>query len=271
MLTKLMKYELKATARVMVPLCILSIALASVTQITLWTFLDETGSSPYSVTLILLIATAAAMGAVLAATVVLIVQRFRSNLLGDEGHVMFTLPVSIHQHILAKFLVGVFWMLATLFVLFESIICLGYNGTLWMAFPPFREALTAFMNYISPLSSVTPDFSVGESLAILFGAVLASNVALCLEIYAPLALGHSFHKHKGLLSVAFFLGIQGIYHLLSGSLPYLMNFVTYLFPTQSPTGVYMLDFGGSMVFSLLWAVVLYAITHYTLKHRLNLE
>ena len=79
MLTKLLKYEFKATARVMVPLCILSIALASVTQITLWTFLDETGSSPYSVTLILLIATAAAMGAVLAATVVLIVQRFRGN------------------------------------------------------------------------------------------------------------------------------------------------------------------------------------------------
>ena len=36
MLTKLMKYEFKATARVMVPLCILSVALASVTQITLW-------------------------------------------------------------------------------------------------------------------------------------------------------------------------------------------------------------------------------------------
>ena len=158
MLTKLLKYEFKATARVMVPLCILSIALASVTQITLCTFLDETGSSPYSVTLILLIATAAAMGAVLAATVVLIVQRFRSNLLGDEGHVMFTLPVSIHQHILAKFLVGVFWMLASVFVLFESMICLGYNGTLWMAFPPFRESLTAFMDFITPLSSVTPDF-----------------------------------------------------------------------------------------------------------------
>ena len=34
-----------------------------------------------------------------------------SNLLGDEGHVMFTLPVSIHQHIWAKTLVAVFWVL----------------------------------------------------------------------------------------------------------------------------------------------------------------
>lgn len=271
MLTKLLKYELKATARVMVPLYALAVALCAVTNITLLEWVVKTDSDPNLVNIVLLAASSALIGAVLAATVVLMVQRFRSNLLGDEGHVMFTLPVSIHQHIWAKTLVAVFWVLTTLFVAFECTLILGYNGALWMPFPWFREALTAFMDRITSVDATIPELPLGAALPISAAAIIISAVGLGLEIFAALALGHSFHKHKVLLSVVFFLGIQGIYHLIGGTLPLLADLIFYFFPSQSPTGVYMLDMGGSMVFSLLWAAVLYAITHYTLKHRLNLE
>ena len=170
-----------------------------------------------------------------------------------------------------KTLVAVFWVLTTLFVAFECTLILGYNGALWMPFPWFREALTAFMDRITSVDATIPDLPLGAALPISAAAIIISAVGLGLEIFAALALGHSFHKHKVLLSVVFFLGIQGIYHLIGGTLPLLADLIFYFFPSQSPTGVYMLDMGGSMVFSLLWAAVLYAITHYTLKHRLNLE
>ena len=264
MLTKLLKYEFKATARVMVPLCILSIALASVTQITLWELVGKVpGRSPSLLNLLLLIATAVAMGAVLAATVVLMIQRFRSNLLGDEGHLMFSLPVSSHQHIWTKLLVAVFWILATLFILFESTVILGYNGTLWTAFPQIQEFLVSHFSSSSDLN-----FSPGVFLAFLFTAIFVGAGELCLEIYAALALGHSFHKHKTLLSVVFFLVIQVLYHLTGGITPFLADLAFFLFP---PTNIHILDLGVSIVSGLLWAAVLYAITHYTLKHRLNLE
>lgn len=272
MLTKLMKYEFKATARVMIPLCIIVLALASVTQITLWEFVIKVpGSDPNLVNIVLLAAAAAAMGAVLAASVVLIIQRFRSNLLGNEGHVMLTLPVSIHQHIWAKLIVAVFWMLITSFVLLESIMALLYNGTLWMAFPSFQEIFNSFISYITSFSTATPNLSLWAALAIVFEAILLTSVDLCLQIYVSLALGHSFHKHKALLSVVFFLVIQVLYQLAWNTLPYLTGVASYLFPTQSPTEVYLLDLGSSMVFSILWSAVLYGVTCYTLKHRLNLE
>lgn len=113
MLTKLLKYEFKATARVMVPLYALAAFLACVAQMTLWEFAVESGNAPHGVSLLFLVAAAAAMGAAIAVTVVLMIQRFRSNLLGNEGHVMLTLPVSVHQHILSKLIVAVLWMMAT--------------------------------------------------------------------------------------------------------------------------------------------------------------
>ena len=68
--------------------------------------------------------------------------------------------------------------------------------------------------------------------------------------------------------MVFFLVIQVLYHLTGGITPFLADLAFFLFP---PTNIHILDLGVSIVSGLLWAAVLYAITHYTLKHRLNLE
>ncbi len=264
MLTKLMKYELKATARVMVPLYALAAFLACVAQMTLWEFAVESGNDPHGVSLFFLVAAAAAMGAAIAVTVVLMIQRFRSNLLGDEGHVMFTLPVSVHQHILSKLIIAVLWMMATWFVLFEFFMVLGFRSTIWSAFPQFQDA---FDSYLSSAGTTVPPLSWGGATALSFGALMATAIVLCLEFYVALALGYSFPKHKGLLTAVFFLVI----HLAENIPIFLENFVSSLFSAQTPTGAYLADAGIGILFVLLWSAVLYAITHYTLKHRLNLE
>ncbi len=41
-------------------------------------------------------------------SVVLMVNRFRSNLLSDEGYVMFSLPVSVHELVWSKIIVSTF-------------------------------------------------------------------------------------------------------------------------------------------------------------------
>lgn len=40
-------------------------------------------------------------------TLIIQIQRFSKNLLGDEGYLMFTLPASVSQHITAKLVVAV--------------------------------------------------------------------------------------------------------------------------------------------------------------------
>ena len=43
-------------------------------------------------------------------TIYLLVERFYHNLLGNEGYLMFALPVSTSEHIIAKILTALIWM-----------------------------------------------------------------------------------------------------------------------------------------------------------------
>ncbi len=50
------------------------------------------------------------MGVMMAAfvvTAVILIQRFYKNLLGSEGYLMFTLPVTVTQHLLSKTIIAV--------------------------------------------------------------------------------------------------------------------------------------------------------------------
>ena len=95
---KLMKHEFRATARIMVP----TGAAAG----------DGTGRqhstqglSNYSSKILRLLGALLAMAfgvaiiGVCVMSLVVMVQRFYKNLLGDEGYVMLTLPVNLHQQV----------------------------------------------------------------------------------------------------------------------------------------------------------------------------
>ena len=117
MLRKLMKYELKATGRVMLPLYLAVVALAAVLRgLAVWSqalhYDAVTGFDPVRVLLTLV--TAAfflALVAVPIAAVVLMIIRFKTNLLSDEGYVMFTLPVSSHKLVWSKLLTSAVWFI----------------------------------------------------------------------------------------------------------------------------------------------------------------
>ena len=106
MLTKLLKYEFRATARVMLPLYLILLATA------LGANLSTRGMGDLGTLLVL--AFALAILAVFIMSVVIMAQRFRQNLLGDEGYLMFTLPVSVHHHLWAKMIVSAVWFAASL-------------------------------------------------------------------------------------------------------------------------------------------------------------
>lgn len=102
MLRKLLKYEFRATARVMLPLYLVVIVLALLTRgASLWT--QQVTFYGLGEGLLGVLAALIAVGFILAllatfvVAVVLAVVRFRNNLLTDEGYVMFTLPVSPPQ------------------------------------------------------------------------------------------------------------------------------------------------------------------------------
>lgn len=102
MLRKLLKHEFRATARVMIPLYLITVLLAVLTRATaLWaemvTFDGMLGRNFLALLSgIIIFGFVLALIATFVVAVILAILRFRSNLMADEGYVMFTLPVSTH-------------------------------------------------------------------------------------------------------------------------------------------------------------------------------
>ena len=107
MLKQLLKYEFKATGRTYGGLYLALVALAVLSGFSL------RSSSKDNFASLLLFAYMVVAVAVAVVSVMTIVTRFTRNLLGREGYLMHTLPVTESQLILSKLISSVVWMLCS--------------------------------------------------------------------------------------------------------------------------------------------------------------
>lgn len=105
MLRKLLKYELSAMGRILLPLYGALIFMSLIMGIVV-NVLDVL---PIFSGIVVFLYVAVAVGSAVM-TVIIIVQRFYKNLLGNEGYLMFTLPVSIGKHVWNKVIAAGIWM-----------------------------------------------------------------------------------------------------------------------------------------------------------------
>ena len=114
MLKKLLKYEFKATARTYggMYLALLAASVLFGGSVRRW---NGTNSDTYStlVGLLSLVYTAVIIGTVVV-TIMTIVQRFYRNLLGREGYLMHTLPVTETQLVTSKLISSTVWSLCSI-------------------------------------------------------------------------------------------------------------------------------------------------------------
>ena len=107
MLTKLLKYEFKATGRVYGGLYLAILAAAALLGLSFRFPIFLVHTAPIAVLMIIYLALVVA---IVVMTVFTIVQRFTRNLLGREGYLMHTLPVSSVQLILSKLISSMVWV-----------------------------------------------------------------------------------------------------------------------------------------------------------------
>ena len=121
MLSKLIKHELRASRRIMLPFLGAVLALSVLAGISTTAMEHQVDYSWLNVVYGLIIF-AFVMGvmAVCVVAVVMMIQRFYKNLLGDEGYVSFTLPATVDEHIFAKLISSFIWFFATAVVVVLS-------------------------------------------------------------------------------------------------------------------------------------------------------
>ena len=275
MLRKLMKHEFRATGRMMLPMFLLVLVTAVGANLSTRRLLETDNGALNTLGILLLIAFTLAITGVCVMPVVLMIDRFHKNLLRDEGYVMLTLPVSVHQHVWSKLLVSMLWFVATAVVVFLAFVTLVYEvGLVQQFFAGLGELLRQVRigNYYLELGSVV---GVGVETLILLAVSWAGG---CLQIYAAMAIGHSFANRKVLWSVAVFFGSQFALQLLGGLFVTFMDAtgldaaLTRLLPQiDSPVGATMLGLFVLIVCGVLFAAFFYFLTTYFLKKRVNLE
>lgn len=269
MLSKLIRHEFRATGRVMLPLYLILLVLSLGANISTRRMLGTDIRILNLLGSLLLIAFIAAIFGVCIMSLVLMAQRFQKNLMGDEGYIMFTLPVSVHEHIWSKLLVSSVWFIVTIVVVF--IAC----GIL-VSDVQFIKGIFEMLQRI--FRDVTMPDAMNSVLFILEFILLAfvSCAAFSLQFYAALSVGHSFPNHKMALSVAAFFIFQFIMQFLTSLLIICLDnlrvpeYVSSLWNLEGWAAMH------AVIILMICAVavygaVYYAITAVTLQNRLNLE
>lgn len=254
MLMKLLKHEFQATARMMAPLYLVMVVLTAGADL----FTEHLGTLGDLLEALCILAILACC----LVSVAVMVYRFKRNLLGDEGYLMLTLPVTIHQHLWAKLIVSAVWFVVSLGVSLLCLVIIGVGGLeeLWRI--PGQVSLVTIGDTRLTLSMASVRVLALEVLVLGFVAICT----LCLQFYAALAAGHSFSHHKMAMSVVSFVVLSVVTSLLTELMP-------------SPD----LEFHGSYLAELhlaIWLItagtavmgaLYYAVTAWCLKHCLNLS
>lgn len=266
MLRKLMKHELRATSRTMLPLfgviLLLSLGLSVMLR------MQDTMADPNAFTqvLLFLVSTgyAIALGAVFIVVLVLMINRFRSNLLGDEGYVMFTLPTSIHQLVWSKVIISCLWFAATILIVTISAIIVAVDGSF---LSELRFAWGALWDQITAYYALNGAMILVEILILFF----ISYAGACMQFYFAMAVGHSFDRRKTLYSIITFFVTQFIVQLIVSVPLFSGMFNGMNFQLADTMSAVHLVFGVCILLAALYCAVFYFATTYMLQKRLNIE
>lgn len=274
MLKKLLKHELQATGRYMwimyLVVVLLSVGGFVLTKVLCRDLLAlEDKPVLMFILMFAMIMWFVALCAATLMTTVMNVHRFYKNFLTDEGYLMFTLPVSVHELLWSKLLVATLWSCLTTLLVFVGI-SLGVGNLVDGISAAFQEEL-----YLTDIFAEL-GLNIPLTVAILLLVTIIGCAVGPLEFYCVMSIGYGFNKNKALWSVVIYFAIQTGFSLISG----LFSIVNMVVNTESviADAMFNMTFAqqwylimlGSAGVSLLLGSIFYLVTAWNLKKRLNL-
>ncbi|MCI9077908.1 MAG: hypothetical protein HFH68_03140 [Lachnospiraceae bacterium] len=195
MLAKLIKYDLKAGIRIItsayafITLCALfARVMLIISDIPHGSF-KGISRILFAVSIFILILSAIAICVI---TLVLVVLRYRNNLLRDEGYLMHTLPVSPVKLYYSKILTAMLFFITDIVVIIFSIILSGFPKYSGIGWAEFKNAISTF-HYGSLKYGINGNFYI-VCIIILLLVALYSSIA---QFFVSLNIGYSLPFGKG--------------------------------------------------------------------------
>lgn len=200
---KLIKYEAKSSIKLMGIIWIALIAASAFLAIMLKATDRLWASDSYAMAremmeLIPVLLYTAVFIAMIVITVLIVILRFYRGMIGDEGYLMYTLPVKVWQLITAKGIVAGGVIVASGIAAAVSFLIMGF------IFSP-SDVADFFVSLFRVLGEEPEYILIGiEVIVILVASVLKSIY----QIYAAIAVGQLAGKYRGICSLGAYIGIS---------------------------------------------------------------
>ena len=205
MFGKLMKHEFRATARTILPLYGIMLVLALMATMTMRLF-DFNMRWQETVVDFIMITYGLSVFAVAVGVFILLMIRYKRNLLGDEGYLMMTLPTSVHGLLLSKLLTAMVWYLLTGVAVVLSVLIAGSDQFKDIAWKELMQDLRTFFTFLSRSELISAALRGAAAMLLVMSFVT-------LLFYADFSLAQSFRKHKVLYTVAAVVVILALFRL----------------------------------------------------------
>ena len=262
MLGKLIKHEYKQTGKTMLPMLGAVLVLAGLTKISM--FIGDMTTARFQ-------SESMQYGVFSFITDLLSAITIYKNMLGDEGYLMFTLPVSAQQHIFAKLLVAFSWTLAGI------VVC---AGAVWLfvgdSFPQSNDSIFTL------IGQAAQEYGSGIYLmpVMLTLALFMGIFVTYLQFYTAISIGGQWQQTRLVASVVSYVGINVILQTLSAVGFWIFGMIA--FSNQNnvmavintfaldPVLMFNTVFGGISLVLAALCVIYFFITRWLLSKKLNL-
>lgn len=274
MLGRLLKYEMKASARTLLPLYIGTLVAAVICAFITASFVADDGARFAMLTFMYGEATGIFSAfafllffglcvAIMVLTAMIVIQRFNKNLIGDEGYLMFTLPVTHVQLLSSKLIAGLLWVLIGTLIMGLSGVIIGLPSVLLnlnlIDWADFWKEILYMLDYWN------------ELVPYIFSTVLnglLSIVVFILIVYLSIMVGQmeQFNKHRMTVSVVVFFLANWAFSLVKITIFRAVGLDMFVKGAQA----YNWMMWGNITFTAVQCAICFAGVIWLMKKKLNL-
>lgn len=260
---KLLKYEWKACARTCLPLYGVLILMSLISRILY--VIPKNASLDFMLPAISSMLYMGVMMAAFVVTAVILIQRFYKNLLGSEGYLMFTLPVTVTQHLFSKTIIAV--------------VMIGLSGLSALISIGIFADMSFGALFVDMIKGVARSGGLLFGLELLVLAVLGI-AGMALFLYMCIALGHLASRHRLLMSIVWYVVLSTALQVLmlmvmmgvGNAVPEpFVDWMKVWWSGITPMGAVHLMLRFCCVAALIGDAVCFLVTRWILVHKLNLE
>ena len=260
---KVFKYEMISGGRIILPVYAILLVLSFIVGVfVLDNDFDFDSDSSFGIVKVIIVMLTVILFIIMIVIIFSIIsRRFKNSLLGDEAYLNFTLPVTVDEHLIGRYLADFVWILSYVIVTALAVLLIFIRG--WTFIP---EGISQFLTESASFSLRYGYSYIYIGWCFILNSLLYLMV-ICAFIYMVQTIIHMIGKHKTLFAVVLFAGVFFIYQ----------NFIQIIFSgfdfnslkEFEGQGFNLLNRMG--LYNIVWFFAFSFTTRYCLLKKLNLN